>query len=338
MVRKVLSTLGFIALYLLISCCSKEEAPLPVINIGHAPHDHHSPLYIAAMNPDHFRKNGGLYLKEITSREKYQLISNGKPQAEIMLHSSTGGKELIRKLNEDQLDLTFGGIAANLYFIDKGSPIKILAPIMAEGAGLVVNNNLPANNWQEFVNYVKQQKTPVRIGYKIAFSQNLIPALKNGLIDGFVVNQPFPSLAKYKQVGRTIVDLNEMPPENFWQNYPCCVLSSKNRFYQEQPELALQLTTLFLRANQFIIDNPDQAIAQIAEWLQLPIEVEQMSVPTIKFVTDYEEGWVRGTNFLIKSLVEGEKLPERVKTAYEDKKTMELIYNLDLLVNARQQM
>jgi NitT/TauT family transport system substrate-binding protein len=373
MVRKVLCTIVLISLYLLISCCSREEAPLPLIRIGHAPHDHHSPLYIAAMNPDYFRENGDLYLKEITPRKKYQLISNGKPQAEILLHTSTGGKELIRKLSEDQLDLAFGGIAANLYFIDQGSPIKILAPVMAEGAGLVINNNIPANNWQEFIDYVRQQKNPVRIGYKIAFSQNLIfehainhegltynkqlaesgamisminlfgaknliPALENGLVDGFVVNQPFPALAEYKQVGRTIVNLDEMPPENYWQNHPCCVLSSKSKFYQKQPKLALQLATLFLRANRFIVNNPDQAIAQVAEWLQLPVEVEQKSIPSIKFVIDYDEGWNRGTSFLIKALVESKKLTGKVKKAYEDKTALELIYNLDLLENARQRM
>ena len=136
-------------LFILFSGCSQPEPQqLPTLRIGHAPHDHHAPLYIAAMNQDFFKENGGVYLKEITFRENYILIVNDRPVAEIIIDSGTGGKKLIRTLDENLNDITFGGVPAMLSFIDKGSEMEILLPVNAEGAGLVVKTNMPVANWE----------------------------------------------------------------------------------------------------------------------------------------------------------------------------------------------
>ena len=222
---------------ILNSCSPETEKHLPVMRIGHAPRDHHAPLYISAMNPDHFRANGAIYLKEVEFKKEYELFSHGKKMARVLIESSTGGKKLIRRLSEDLTDLSFGGVPAILSFIDNGTPIRILLPVNSEGAGLIMKKDLNIKNWDEFTAYVRKAKEPVKIGYKTAITvqnlvfesaldatgisysltespsslekkdeiklinlhgpKNLIPAMENGIIDGFVIMQPFLAIEIY---------------------------------------------------------------------------------------------------------------------------------------------
>jgi NitT/TauT family transport system substrate-binding protein len=345
-----------------------------MLRIGHAPHDHHAPLYIAAMKPDYFKNHGDIYLKEITPRTEYDLISGDTSLARIGIDSSTGGKELIRKLNEEYFDISFGGVPAILHFIDENNSIQILAPIMTEGAGLLVHKDFPANNWEEFVNAVQQRDTPVKIGYKTAFSvqnliferalselnipysnamdnsqakvvginlhgpQNMIPGLENRLIDGFVIMQPHLALAESKGIGKTIAFLKDLPPEGKWLGIPCCALAANISYVNKYPEASKALLTLLLRANRYITDSPGESAQLIAEWLQVPIEVEKKSIPTIHFTSDYHESWDRGIEFWVSTLVENGKLNNNVKEAYQQGRLKEKIYNRDLYDKARSQM
>lgn len=346
-------------------CRQPDPEQLPVLRIGHAPHDHHAPLYIAAMNPDFFRKNGGIFLKEVTFRKEYILISDNKQLAQVIIDSSTGGKKLIRTLDEQHNDITFGGVPAMLSFIDKGSNMEILLPVMSEGAGLVVNNSMPVSSWMEFVHYVNNKAEPVKIGFKTAVSnqnlifesalksvsisfakkgaegehdskillfnlfgaKNLIPAMQNGIIDGFVVNQPFVAMAEHKGIGKMIASLSDLPPDGKWKNNPCCALAGNKKYVSEHPDLIEPLLNLLLRANRFITQQPGQSAQQIAQWLDIDPEVEQLSLPTINYMTDYDEDWNRGINFWVESMIESDKLTKKIKTAYEQGELDTLIYN-----------
>jgi NitT/TauT family transport system substrate-binding protein len=354
-------------------CHRSEQKTLPVLRIGHAPHDHHAPLYIAAMNPEHFKNNGGIFLKEISFRKEYILVGDNKQLAQVIIDSSTGGKKLIRTLDEQHNDITFGGVPAMLSFIDTGSEMEILLPVMAEGAGLVMHKELPLKTWDEFVAYANNQDEPVKIGYKIAVSnqnlifetalksvslpfskngdesnknvkvvlinlfgsKNLIPAMQNGIIDGFVVNQPFVAMAEHKGVGKMITSLSDLPPAGKWKNNPCCALAGNKRYVAEHPEVIEQLLSLLLRANQFISQNPEQSATQIAEWLGIDPEIERLSLPTIKYTTDFDEDWHRGVNFWVDSMIESDKLKKNVKTAHEQGTLNKKIYNMQTFNRAQ---
>ena len=361
-------------IFLIISGCSQPEPEkLPVLRVGHAPHDHHAPLYIAAMNPDFFRKNGGIYLKEVTFGKEYILIVDERPIAEVVIDSSTGGKKLIRTLDEGLNDITFGGVPAMLSFIDQGSDIRILLPIMSEGAGLVVKDELPVTSWTEFVKYVKDRKEPLKIGYKIAISvqnlifetalqsvsvpfamndddtandakivlvnvfgaKNLIPALQNGVIDGFVVNQPFVAMAEQQGVGKMIASLSELPPAGKWKNNPCCALAGNNKYVAGYPQVIEPFLTLLLRSNRFISQKPEQSAEQIAQWLGIDPEIEQLSLPTIKYKTDYDDDWHRGVNFWVESMIATDKLNKNVKEVHEEGILHQKIYDMQIFTRAR---
>ena len=367
------AVLIIIAVFLFGGCKGKEE-PLPSLRIGHAPHDHHSPLYIAASNPDHFKKNGGIYLKEIVPRIQYDLVENDRPIAHVTVDSSTGGSKLIRKLAEDHFDMTFGGFPAMLSYIDKGSSMHIIAPVMAEGAGLVIDKDLPIKNWEEFLAYVRKSKKPVRIGYKIATSvqnliferalnetgisyskelgdpnarivlvnmygaKNLIPGLKNGLIDGFVIMQPFLALAEESGEGKVITMLNELPPGEKWEGHPCCALAGNDAYVKSQPKVVEAMVTLLFRANQFINENPEKSAQDIAKWLGVPINIEKKSIPTIQFTTEFSEEWNQGMDFWVENMVEQGKLQGKVKEAHKAGELENLLYDRELYDKARGKM
>ena len=373
MKQHIYSLLVLLVTALLLSCQNSNET-LPLLRLGHSPHDHHSPFYIAAMNPDYFKENGGIYLKEITYQQEYRLVSGNRDLATVIVDSSTGGKELIRKLSEEYFDLSFGGFPALLHFIDQGNPIKILAPVMTEGAGLVVAKDLPVSNWQEFVTYAQQRSNPVKIGYKTAVSvqnlifehalqasrvpyatstsdpnakiiginlhgpKNLIPALENGLIDGFVIMQPYLALAEEKGVGKTITMLSDMPPDGKWKGIPCCALAANDNYTQSHPEVAEAMLILMLRANRFITEKPAESAKLVSRWLQVPESVEKNALSTITFTTDYTETWNNGVDFWTHSMIQSGRLQNKVKEAYEEGLLEQEIYNRNLYDKARSQL
>lgn len=358
----------------MLTACNSEPETLPVIRLGHAPHDHHAALYIAAQLPSYFQQQGGLYLKEIKFKKHYQLIDQGRKIADVMVHSSTGGGQLIRKLHENQLNVAFGGVPAIIQQIDGGSRMKIIAPVMSEGAALVMKNDFPASDWPTFIAAVKQRKQPLRIGYKIETSvqnlifeqalqaegisfshsqdktdvqvivrnlygaHNLIPALKNDLIDGFVVMQPFPALAEYQQQGKMISLLRDLPPAQQWLDHPCCAIAANDLMLHQHPDVLIKLVTLMLRANIYLQENPRKSASLVANWLGNPFAVEKLSLPTIKYLVDYSANWHQGVAFWISAMKEQSRLQGILKTGLQEKATEALLYDMSIFDRARAQV
>ncbi len=359
---------------LLLLSCQRPSPPLPHLRIGHAPHDHHSPLYVAAMNPDYFKKNGGIYLREIMFQKEYELIGPQGPLAQVSIQQSPGGGEIIRKLAEHHFDIAFGGVPAILKFIDQGEKLRIIAPVMTEGAGVLISNKIPVTNWHEFMVYIKQSERPVRIGYKmdvsvqnIIFEQalmesdikaskdlddtkaeiilvnlfgekNLVPALEQEMIDGFVVMQPYLALAESKGLGKVISLLKDLPAEESWAGTPCCAMAADDAFTQENSKVVASLITLMLRANTFISAEPETSAHLIAKWLGLPAEVEQKSLPTIQFLEDYNEQWEKNMLLWIKVMIEQGLLQDRIRKAYQSDSIRNTIYNSDVYREAKENL
>jgi NitT/TauT family transport system substrate-binding protein len=326
------------------------------------------------MNPDYFQKNGGIYLREITFQKEYELIGPQGPLAQISIQQSPGGLEIIRKLAEHHFDIAFGGVPAILSFIDQGKKLRIIAPVMTEGAGVFIRNTIPISNWNEFTAYVKQSERPVRIGYKMEVSvqniifeqalkesgittsknlddaeaeiilinvfgeKNLVPTLEQQMIDGFVVMQPYLALAENKGLGKVISLLKDLPAEESWAGTPCCAMAADDAFAQENPRALENLITLMLRANRFISTEPEISAQLIAKWLNLPAGVERKSLPTIEFLGDYNEQWEKNMRLWIKVMIEQGLLTDKVRKAYESDSIRSIIYNSDVYGKAKENL
>lgn len=336
------------------AACTTGKPPPPVLRVGYSAHDHHAPLYVAAGDPEWFRRNGGLFLREVAPREEYELVRGEDVVAVVRVDASAGGEMLIRKLAENQYDLAFGGVPAMIHQIDRGAGIRIVAPVMTEGAGLVVRTDLPVSNWREFADHVRRSAVPVRIGYKIGRSvqnlifeeglraegiaygteldapgaklvllnlqgqENLIPALKEGFIDGFVANQPQPAKAVHAGVGKFVASLADLPPEGQWQGSPCCALAVDEAYARRHAEAVAAFVALMRRAGEYLTARPDEARALVAGWLGLPEAVEGASLPTIRFTSAFDTSWNRGVETWVGTMLEAGELGGEVRRAFRD--------------------
>jgi len=353
-----------IAVFIVFAVCAcSNNDKVPVVKLGHAPHDHHSPLYIAAVKQEYFNDKIGVYFKEVQYKKEYLLYKDEKLLARVEIDSGTGGINLIRKLDEKLIDISFGGVPAVINMIDQGSSIKIIAPVMSEGAALVMDTKYPVNNWKDFVDFAKDRSEPVRIGYKVSKSvqnlifesalrvegltfskditaedvdiivinlhgpKNLIPSLEAQVIDGFVVMQPYPALAEYSRDGKIVANLSSLPPKGSWVDHPCCALAAHSEFLQKDQRIIEALITLFQSSGEYIKSNPDESAGIVSEWLGTPKSVERVSLPTISFLSEYTKEWDRGVNIWIESLIKGGHLNGKVRNAYENSDVKNLIYD-----------
>lgn len=370
MIKRVLAWLMAAAMSVNLSGCDNKPRELPTLRLGFEQQDHHAPLFVAAMNPDYFKAHGGTYLKEVAPGKEYQLVARDRPIAKVLLEANTGGDELARRLAENQLDLSFGGVPAFLKHIDGGRPIHMIAPVNAEGAGLVARKDLPAEDWDGFVAYVKGRKEPLKIGYKAAVTtqnlifetaladagirfstsledsraqvvllnlngaKNLLPAMENGLIDGYVIQQPHPAVAETQGKGKVISQLRDLPPAGKWHGHPCCILAANDAFTRSQPEVARELVGLLLRAQRFIHDQPERSVPQIAQWLGNQPAVEARSIPTIDYRVGLGDNWNRGVNFWVDEMVRSGRLKGKVRDARQAGNLEALIYDRNLYLEA----
>ncbi|XOB64280.1 ABC transporter substrate-binding protein [Deferribacteres bacterium DY0037] len=348
-------------IFTLSACNSRHE--IPDVRLGNAHHDHHASLYIAAEKGEYFKDIAGVFLSEVVYKSQYKLYRGNYLLANIYIDASTGGIHLVRKLNDKILDVAFGGVPAMISMIDEGSDIKIISPVMSEGAALVVRNDIPASNWDEFIDYIKTTDETVRIGYKIDVSvqnlifesalhyegiifgkdistsdvdvvvvnlhgpENLLPSLQAGVIDGFVVMQPYPALSEYSGSAKIISYLSSLPPPEKWNEHPCCALASRGDFLEEHSDVADALVTLFGYASDYIRQHPEESVDITSRWLSTPHEVEMKSLPSIIFMNEYTDSWNKGVNFWVQSLIDKGMLHGKVKEAYDKGTIDRVLYN-----------
>lgn len=351
----------FFILFFTYPACSKKKIPL--LRIGHALHDHHAALFIIASQPEYFKKRLDLYLETIENQKSYYLVKKGRRIAGITYTASTGAGVLVRKLHEQHFDMIMGGVAAMLSYIDLGSPIKIIAPAMGEGAGFLVSKSLPVKNWQSFSRYIKRSKRPLRIGFKAKWSvhniifedaltaskinysknlndtnvqlyllnlnggENLIPALESGNIDGFVVNQPLLAEASHRGNGKIITFFKDIPPRGKWLDHPCCAIAAREEALRHHSPLIEDLLVLIFTAVDFLNERPLEAQLIVAKWLGLDPEIEKLSMPTIKYMNKITPSWQNNMDIWLDSMIQNGKLTKKLKTAKEKNTAHKLIFD-----------
>lgn len=355
------------------AACRQGAGELPVIRLGHALHDHHAPLYVAARHSAFFREHGGVYLREVADRAEYALVAQGRVVARVQVGSSTGGQELVRRLAEDQFDVAFGGFPAMVEAIDRGAPLRIIAPVMAGGAALVVNPEFPVESWGDLVALARSRVPPLRIGYTVAVSVqglvfeealraeglryadrldapdaqvilinlhgpgNLIPALENGLVDGFVAMQPYVAMAEAQGKGRFVAFLEGEPFEPAG-HYPCCAVAARSEVLQAQGPAVEHLLALLLRAARYVTEDPEGAAPLVAQWLGGSVVVERRSLSTIRFTTEIDAAWEEGARAWVRAMTARGLLAGRVGQAYGRGELEAALYDLQLFHRARSRL
>jgi len=327
---------------LLLAGCGAEDDPgttpgttpdgqteLPRLTIGHVGHDHQISLYVAALNPELMKERGGVWLREKKAREVYDLMDGDRAVAELHLTKVLGGSNMPAAMERGEIDIGLGGIPAVMFFVDKGARFRILAPLNVDGDMLLLRPDIPVDDWAGFVRYVKESKTPIRIGYKapvavaklvfmgaldhekVPYSdttpleggvelvhlrggKNIVPALESKGVDGAVINEPFGSIAESKKVGKIISLLGDLPPDGKWKNHPCCCVCATQATINGHREVLKTLLTMLYNTTKFIREDPVAAGTLAAKWTKKPEAVEQKSVSNIVYLMEPGDAYRKG--------------------------------------------
>lgn len=359
----VFSLVVFLSLGLFVSCGGNKSTDeiqddviveLPLLKVGHVNQDHHLALYVAALKGDFF-KDDGVWMTEIKYKERYTLHTGDGPIAEVQLIKSKGGAEMPNNLLAGLFDIGFGGVPAVMGVVDKGKDVRILLPLQNAGDQLIVENEMPVENWDEFIDYVKKSDEQIVLGYKAptavqyivaqkAFSEvgitytedptvtdamvlwvnqkgqkNMTTNLAAGQVDGFVANQPTPAQAVVAGVGKFITELSVLPPEGMWVHHPCCMVCSNEKVKTEHPEEVKQFLKLVMIATDHINNDMDDAIKIAYEFLGQKEGVEDLSIPTVYYSNEDDEIWRGGIVTWAKVMNEIDKYSGELKGIVDER-------------------
>jgi NitT/TauT family transport system substrate-binding protein len=354
---------------ILISCAERE---IPVLKVGYVGHDHQSALYVAALEHEKTKADAGIWLKEMEPQKHYELVKNGKRIADIEMYLSGGGSMMPTLMSQGHFEVGFGGVAAVAFFIDKGSPMKIIAPLHTKGDMLVLAPENLVTSWQEFVAWVKKNQEPVRIGFKnpvavakliferaleeegLTYSsdksdrtidvlmvhmkgeENLVPGLQNKIIDGYVSNNPWCAIAETKGVGKCVADLNELPP-GIWKDHPCCCIAATDSAMAQKKEVIKEFLKLIILATQYANEDPPMHIRDASKWIGTSIEVEEKSIPTSGFTTNPDDEWKRAMQIWIDEMNRLDKLTDKLKET-EGREVEAILYDFSALNQAAKEL
>lgn len=185
------------------------------------------------------------------------------------------GPELMSAFAAGALDMGYVGIApATTAVANKTARVVILAQANSEGSALVVKKDsripsilelkgktvaVPGHaTVQDFLLRKALSKTNLsdqQTRIMVLKPPEMIGALRNGDIDGFIAWEPFPAKAVTMEVGKVL-----SASRDIWKDHPCCILAADSRFLETRPEDAKKMVRAHVKATVFINQNPREII------------------------------------------------------------------------------
>ncbi len=368
----ILISLLFVSAAIALAGCQEkkvveENNGVVKISVGYLPTDHHAALFVACYHPEIFKKYG-IYLKEVEPKKKYELYKNDKKIADIELYLiKTGGADIMNLLAQGKLDIGLNGVPPAVFYIDKGCNGKIIMCLQGEGSAVVVRKDIPANNWQEFVNWIKEQYKEgkqVKIGHPlptsiqyvmikdalkasgISYTENpnekamvllvnckgqgsMPQMLSQKQLDAVIAWEPMPEILKSKGVGKAIVYSQDLPKSNggTWKNHPCCCVVASEKSLKEKRDAIITFAKLLRYATEEINKNRDLAAEASTKWLGVDENVEKESVKYIKY--DWRiETFLPGILEFVKAM-NNQGLMKNMLKDVSDEKAKEVIFDFN---------
>lgn len=106
---------------------------------------------------------------------------------------------------------------------------------------------------------------------------DMVPALANRSIGGYVVADPFNAMAQVRKIGRIHTFLGDV-----WRDHACCVVLAHEDLIENRPQAAGSLANSIVLAQQRINDNRPAAAAALSSGAYLP-----QPLPAIKTALTY---------------------------------------------------
>ena len=108
---------------------------------------------------------------------------------------------------------------------------------------------------------------------------DMVPALADGSIAGYVVADPFNAMAQIKKIGRIHTFLGDV-----WRDHACSVLVTRDEVIARRPEAVQALTDGVVAAQRWIDTNRSAAAADLAGGRYLP-----QPVPAVQLALTYPD-------------------------------------------------
>ena len=314
-------------LLLVLSAGTARAAEPPVIRLGYVFTTNHTPLMVALALGDALTVDGWS-LHPLLPKEKYELRKDGVAVAMLDILVNKSGSEAATLFAQGHLDIGLASITAIMTGIDKGSPMKIVSPLVLASGGLAVLKDSPIKDWAGLVTAAKEAKQPIKVGFHSPGSAptiilesalkseglrvsrnpndmeaqivlvdlkgmpNLLPALSAGQVDAVVGPEPFPQTAVMRGNGRIVENLRDMPPAGKWKEYPCCVVVASNEMIAKNPEAVRDFVAFINAAGDWANANREKAGTVAASWIGLPPELGQHT--SLRFVRSFSPSWLEG--------------------------------------------
>ena len=303
-------------------------AELPVLRASYGLTTHQEAFMVAMARGEKF-KNTGVWLSPVVDREKFDLYMDGKKVARLNVIVTKSGSEATSLFAQNHLDITTNSFPAMLSGIDRGTKIKVLAPLQADAIAMVARNDIKVKSWKEFRDYVKKSKKPVTVGYhsptsapKIVFEgamdsaglritgdagatkkdadilmldlkgvANVIPAMVANQVEFAVAPAPTPEVVEAKKQGHIVLQMKELPPAGAWKSFPCCCIAAREEIIEQHPEAVKAFVKLLANSSRWCEKNKKEAAVEAANWLGL--EPEVIARAHMEFSTKVTKRWLK---------------------------------------------
>lgn len=103
-------------------------------------------------------------------------------------------------------------------------------------------------------------------------------SLQTGNIDGYFVWEPYVAKSVTGGYGKVLVESGEI-----WPGHPCCVVTVRNDFAQNNEKSVAAVIRAHQRAVRFIADNPVDTAAIAAKWTKLDAVVISNAMHRVKY-------------------------------------------------------
>ena len=329
-----------------------DDGDIPVLRVGHVGHDHQLALYVGAEAGQSIESKYGAYMKQVKAQEVYDLFDKGRLVARLQMVRVGGGSKMPAALEQGHIDVGLGGLGPVAKFYDKGSDLKVLAPLNNDGDALVMKKGYGVADWKGFVQRVKSSDKPIKIGYKapmaVAFMiltraleeegipfghevltadgsinkvilvnlqglKNALPSLVAGLVDGVVVNEPMVSILVHKGVGERVADLTMLPPAGKWEGHPCCVVATRLDALNQKRSIIVSFLKVIAAGGDIIAENKGKALEAESRWTRTSPEVGINSIDNVSYVVAPDAQWLEGVDTWIELMSTSRHFKKRLK-------------------------
>ncbi|MDF1539150.1 MAG: ABC transporter substrate-binding protein [Candidatus Thorarchaeota archaeon] len=215
-------------------------------------------------------------------------IANGWFEEEgitVQLLTYTNGAYEMDGFQSGQIDMGYLGVApALIKSINAGINISVLAAVNSEGSSIeVLKSEYAAGHVTKMADLAGKKiyhpgvATVQNFLLRLALNQSgltvddvtLETAQLSTVADlltpdapAYIAWEPFPSLSYYEGI---TVPLNLTG--NIWPNHPCCVVATSNAFAQTNPDIVQKVVDIHVRAEEWILSHPAEALAIAIDWL-----------------------------------------------------------------------